>query len=380
MSKPLTVPVDLGERSYDILTGAGLLPRAGDLIAPFIPARRTVIVTDETVYGLHGQTLADSLTAAGITHSFIIRPAGEAQKSFETLQIVLDGFFEAGLSRKDVVIAFGGGVIGDLTGFAASVFKRGCDFIQIPTTLLAQVDSSVGGKTAINNKYGKNLVGAFHQPKLVLADIDVLRTLAPRELKAGYAEVVKYGLLGDQKFFDWLEVNAAGVLALDETITAEAIATSCKTKARIVSEDEFEGGRRALLNLGHTFGHALELEAGYDGDLLHGEAVSIGMAMAFEFSHAQGLCTAQDVTRLDAHMAALNMPQIKDVAHLFHDPDKLLAHMGQDKKNEGAHLTLILARRIGESFIDKRANRAAVGAYLASTANKLEIKRQGHVG
>ena len=380
MSSHLKVPVNLGERSYDILTGAGLLPRAGELIAPFIPAHRTVIVTDETVYSLHGQPLSDSLTAAGITHDFIIRPAGEAQKSFETLQIVLDGFFDAGLGRKDVVIAFGGGVIGDLTGFAASVFKRGCDFIQIPTTLLAQVDSSVGGKTAINNKYGKNLVGAFHQPKLVLADIDVLRTLPPRELKAGYAEVVKYGLLGDSDFFDWLEVNAAGVLALDEKATTEAIATSCKTKARIVSEDELENGRRALLNLGHTFGHALELEAGYDGDLLHGEAVSIGMAMAFEFSQAQGLCTQQDVTRVDAHMAAIKMPQIKDVAHLFKDPGKLLTHMGQDKKNEGAHLTLILARKIGESFVDKRADRKAVSNYLKSVSERLDAKRGSHVG
>jgi len=289
---------------------------------------------------------------------------------------VLDGFFEAGLTRSDVVIAFGGGVIGDLTGFAASVFKRGCGFIQIPTTLLAQVDSSVGGKTAINNKYGKNLVGAFHQPKqLVLADIDVLKTLAPRELKAGYAEVVKYGLLGDADFFNWLEVNAAGVLALDEKVTAQAIATSCKTKARIVSEDEFESGKRALLNLGHTFGHALELEAGYDGDLLHGEAVSIGMIMAFEFSHAQGLCSQQDATRMAAHMAAIDMPIIKDAAHLFKNPQKLLAHMGQDKKNEGDHLTLILARAIGDSFVDKRADSKAVGAYLAVVA-----KRLAHVG
>jgi len=351
------------------------LARAGELTAPFLPSKRTVIVTDETVYGLHGQALSDSLTAANIKHSFVIRPAGEAQKSFETLQIVLDGFFEAGLTRKDVVIAFGGGVIGDLTGFAASIFKRGCDFIQIPTTLLAQVDSSVGGKTAINNQYGKNLVGAFHQPKLVLADIDVLRTLKPRELKAGYAEVVKYGLLGDREFFDWLDINAANILALDEAVTTKAIATSCQTKARIVSEDEFENGRRALLNLGHTFGHALELEAGYDGDLLHGEAVSIGMIMAFEFSQTQNLCSADDVERVKAHMTKLSMPQIKDVKPLFKDPQKLLAHMGQDKKNEGSNLTLILARTIGESFVDKKANRDAVYDYLLSVS-----KRLGHVG
>jgi len=375
MSDVLTVPVDLGERSYDILAGSGLLTRAGDIIAPLLSAKRTVIVTDETVHGLHGQALSDSLTAAGITHRFIIRPAGEAQKSFETLQTVLDGFFEAGLSRSDVVIAFGGGVIGDLTGFAASIFKRGCSFIQIPTTLLAQVDSSVGGKTAINNRFGKNLVGAFHQPRLVLADIDVLKTLPPRELKAGYAEIVKYGLLGDLDFFDWLEINGADVLALDPKTTAQAIASSCQAKAKIVAEDEYEAGRRALLNLGHTFGHALELEAGYDGDLLHGEAVSIGMIMAFEFSHADGLCPKQDVIRMEAHMKTMNMPLIHDVERLFKDPAKLLAHMGQDKKNEGDHLTLILARKIGESFVEKRANRKAVGDYLSALS-----KRLGHVG
>ena len=375
MSAPLKVPVDLGERSYDILTGAGLLAHAGELITPLLPAKRTVIVTDQTVHDLHGSALSHSLTRAGISYSFIIRPPGEAQKSFETLQHVLDGFFKAGLTRRDVVIAFGGGVIGDLTGFAASIFKRGCDFIQIPTTLLAQVDSSVGGKTAINNSFGKNLVGAFHQPKLVLADIDVLRTLPPRELKAGYAEIVKYGLLGDAAFFGWLERNGEKVLDLDTDATAEAIAISCRTKARIVSEDEFENGRRALLNLGHTFGHALELEAGYDGDLLHGEAVSIGMAMAFEFSHAQGLCTQQDVRRIDAHMKALSMPQLAHARPLFKTPETLLTHMGQDKKNEGEHLTLILARGIGESFVDKRADRKAVGEYLKSVS-----KRLSHVG
>ena len=261
MTQAMTVTVDLGDRTYDILTGVGLLIKAGALIRPLLPTPRTVIVTDETVFTLHGQTLKASLDEAGITYKFVILPPGEAQKSYKTLEIVLDAFFDAGLTRKDVVVAFGGGVIGDLTGFAASVFKRGCSFIQIPTTLLAQVDSSVGGKTAINNRFGKNLVGAFHQPKLVLADIDVLKTLPQRDLKSGYAEVVKYGLLGDREFFDWLEYNGQKVLDLDPKATAEAIATSCKTKARIVSEDEFESGKRALLNLGHTFGHALELEA-----------------------------------------------------------------------------------------------------------------------
>lgn len=375
MSDILTVRVALGERSYDILAGPGLLSRAGDIIAPLLPAKRTVIVTDETVHSLHAATLSKSLRAAGIDHSFIIRPPGEAQKSFETLQMVLDGFFEAGLSRKDTVIAFGGGVIGDLTGFAASIFKRGCGFIQIPTTLLAQVDSSVGGKTAINNRYGKNLIGAFYQPRLVLADIDVLKTLPARELKAGYAEIVKYGLLGDREFFDWLTINGGDVLALKTGPTSQAIATSCRAKARIVAEDEYEAGRRALLNLGHTFAHALEVESGYDGDLLHGEAVSIGMMMAFEFSAAQKLCSPEDLAQIKAHMSALNMPRCEDVPALFKDPEALLAHMGQDKKNEGAHLTLILAYKIGDSFVEKRADKTAVHSYLLSVS-----KRLGYVG
>jgi len=375
MSDILTVPVALGTRSYDILTGPGLLARAGEIIAPLLPAKRSIIVTDETVHKLHGKVLSESLTAAGIAHSFIIRPPGESQKSFKTLETVLDGFFEAKLSRHDFVIAFGGGVIGDLTGFAASVFKRGCGFIQIPTTLLAQVDSSVGGKTAINNRFGKNLVGAFYQPRLVIADVDVLETLPPRELKAGYAEIVKYGLLGDSDFFNWLDINGQNVLALDRSVAAQAIATSCQTKSRIVAEDEFETGRRALLNLGHTFAHALELEAGYDGNLLHGEAVSMGMVMAFEFSHSQGLCTQDDVSRIRQHMKALEMPSYEDAAHLFKHPSKLLAHMAQDKKNEGAALTLILVRRIGDSFIETRADKAAVLDYLSLLSQRL-----GHVG
>ena len=375
MTETKTVTVDLGDRSYNIYTGSGLLETAGTLIAPLLPTPRTVIVTDETVFGLHGKTLTNSLDNANISYKLVILPPGEAQKSFNTLEAVLDALCEAELTRKDVIIAFGGGVIGDLTGFAASIFKRGCEFIQIPTTLLAQVDSSVGGKTAINNQFGKNLIGAFHQPKLVLADIDVLKTLPERDLKSGYAEVVKYGLLGDRDFFNWLEVNGQKVLDLEPAATAEAIATSCKTKARIVSEDEFESGKRALLNLGHTFGHALELEAGYDGDLRHGEAVSIGMTMAFEFSQSLGLCPAQDVIRMGQHMTALGMPQAEDATHLFKDPQTLLAHMAQDKKNEGQNLTLILAREIGDSFVEKQADRAAVGTYLDALS-----KRLGHVG
>jgi len=271
----------------------------------------------------------------------------------------------AGFNRSDLVIAFGGGVIGDLAGFTASIFKRGMPFIQVPTTLLAQVDSSVGGKTAINNKFGKNLIGAFYQPRAVITDTDLLSTLPARELKAGYAEVLKYGLLGDAVFFGELEAGlGVDILALKPEALSRAIYVSCKTKAKIVAQDEREGGVRALLNLGHTFGHALELEAGYDGDLLHGEAVSAGMEMAFHFAAAQGLCPQVDAERVSAHLAATAMPRISDMGHLFTDPSALLRHMGQDKKNEGEHLTLILPRAIGDTYIEARADKGAVLGFL----------------
>jgi len=348
-----TVSVDLGPRGYDIVIGEDLLPKAGDYLTPHLKAKRVAIVTDENVYGLHGKTLEAALSDYE-TH-MIICPAGENQKSFDGLQAVLNALFKAGFDRNDTVVAFGGGVIGDLTGFAASVFKRGCQFIQIPTTLLSQVDSSVGGKTAINNEYGKNLIGAFYQPKLVLADTSVLKTLPERELKAGYAEVVKYGLLGDSGFFNWLDENGQDVLDLKTDAIAQAVAVSCETKARIVAADERERGERALLNLGHTFAHALEIEAGYSGNLLHGEAVSAGMEMAFEFSAAQGLCAAEDAAKVKAHFKKLGLTSIHDVATLLKDAGTLLAHMDQDKKNEGGALTLILARAIGEAFVQKAA-------------------------
>ena len=356
------VSVDLGPRSYDIIIGENLLADAGKLLSPHLKAKRVAIITDENVYGLHGNVLEAALSDFE-TH-MIVRPAGESQKSFDGLQAVLDALFKAGFDRNDTVIAFGGGVIGDLTGFAASVFKRGCQFIQIPTTLLSQVDSSVGGKTAINNQYGKNLIGAFYQPKLVLADTSVLKTLPERELKAGYAEVVKYGLLGDRGFFDWLDENGQDVLALKAGAIAQAVAVSCETKARIVASDERERGERALLNLGHTFAHALEIEAGYSGDLLHGEAVSAGMEMAFELSAAQKLCAPEDATKVKSHFSKLGLTSINDVASLLGDPHKLLSHMDQDKKNEGGALTLILARAIGEAFVQKAAPRDAVLDYL----------------
>jgi len=358
----ITVSVDLKPRSYDIIIGDDLLPKAGNYIKSQLKAKRVAIVTDENVYGLHGKALEAALSDLE-TH-MIIRPPGENQKSFDGLQAVLGALFEAGFDRNDTVIAFGGGVIGDLTGFAASVFKRGCQFIQIPTTLLSQVDSSVGGKTAINNKYGKNLIGAFYQPKLVLADTSVLKTLPDRELKAGYAEVVKYGLLGDSDFYEWLDANGQDVLALKPDAIAQAVAISCKTKARIVAADEHERGERALLNLGHTFAHALEIEAGYSGDLLHGEAVSAGMEMAFEFSAAQGLCAHKEAAKVKSHFSKLGLTSIKDVGALLKDAGKLLAHMDQDKKNEGGALTLILARAIGDAFVQKAAPREAVLNYL----------------
>ena len=357
-----TVSVDLGPRSYDIVIGEDIITKTHQYLKPHLKAKRVAIVTDETVHSLHGRTLETAL--AGLETHLIIRPPGENQKSFDGLQAVLDGLFQAGFDRNDTVIAFGGGVIGDLTGFAASVFKRGCQFIQIPTTLLSQVDSSVGGKTAINNEYGKNLIGAFYQPKLVLADTSVLKTLPARELKAGYAEVVKYGLLGDSGFFNWLEENGQNALDLNPEAIAYAIAVSCETKARIVAADERERGERALLNLGHSFAHALEIEAGYSGDLLHGEAVSAGMEMAFDFSAAQGLCSPVDAAKVKSHFNKLGLTSINDIASLLSNANTLLAHMDQDKKNEGGALTLILARAIGDAFVQKSAPRQAVLNYL----------------
>lgn len=362
----MKVPVDLGDRSYDIVIGADLIACAGEIIAPHLSGGKAVVLTDENVHSLYGPAFEASLKKADIDVTMIVRPAGEQEKCFTSLQEILDRMFDAGLSRKDCLIALGGGVIGDLGGFAASVFKRGCQFIQVPTTLLAQVDSSVGGKTAINVPHGKNLVGAFYQPSLVVSDSSVLATLPEREIKAGYAEVLKYGLLGDAEFFRWLEGNGADVLALRSEALHHAVAVSCRTKARIVSEDEREQGRRALLNLGHTFGHALELEAGYGARLLHGEAVSAGMEMAFEFSAMQGLCSGEDVLRLQNHLDTAGMTRPKHLRDLMKDNAKLLSHMDQDKKNESGKLTLILARSIGDAFVEKNADRAAVGDYLGT--------------
>lgn len=361
------VTVDLGERSYDIIIGSGELSRLSGRLKAITTSNRVAVVTDENVHALHGAAIADALSDFR-TH-MIVRPAGEAQKSMAGLDGVLDSLFRAGFDRSDTVLAFGGGVMGDLSGFAASIYKRGANFVQVPTTLLAQVDSSVGGKTAINNSYGKNLVGAFHQPRLVLIDTDLLSTLPDRQVKAGYAEVVKYGLIDRPEFFETLDGGhnaglGARVLALEPDALRTAISISCTAKADVVAQDEREGGRRALLNLGHTFAHALELTAGYDGDLLHGEAVSAGMDMAFEFSARLGLCSPEDAARVHDHLARLGMPTRANMGRFLTDPDGLLGHMRQDKKNEGGRITLILARAIGQSFIEKSVSAADLLSYL----------------
>ena len=361
-----TVRVGLGARAYDIHIGAGLIANAGDHIAPLLPRRKTVIVTDEHVAALHGQALTAALARDGIAAEMITLPAGEATKRFEILESLTEQLLALGVERKDAIIALGGGVIGDITGFAASILRRGCRFIQIPTSLLAQVDSSVGGKTAINAKAGKNLIGAFHQPALVLADTDVLHTLPERELKAGYAEIVKYGALGDFDFFEWLEENGTALLTGDDNLRREAVTRSVSAKARIVEEDETEGGVRALLNLGHTFGHALEAATGYSSTLLHGEGVAIGMAMALRFSAEEGLCPGQDAARLEAHLTTCGMlPDITTLAGVREaGPEGLLKLMYQDKKVEDGKLTLILARRLGDAFIARDVEPDKVTRFL----------------
>lgn len=357
--------VGLGERSYPVRIGAGLIDRAGEAIAPLLTRRRTAVVSDETVWNLHGARLTAALEQSGIAAFPVIVAPGEQTKSFEGLAEVTDRLLALELDRGDVVTAFGGGVVGDLAGFAAAIYKRGIGFVQIPTTLLAQVDSSVGGKTAIDTPRGKNLVGAFHQPRLVLADLDVLATLPKREMGAGYAEVIKYGLLGDFRFFEWLEVNARAVLAREPAALAQAVARSIEMKAEIVAEDETEQGRRALLNLGHTFGHALEAETGYGAALLHGEAVAAGMALAFRFSADQGLCESQEARRATAAIAAAGLPTtLAEVAGHPFDAQRLVSHMAQDKKAQDGKLTFILARGLGDAFVAKDVAAGAVTAFL----------------
>ena len=360
-----TVEVGLGDRAYRVLIGGGLLDAAGEHIAPLLKRGRVAVVSDETVWALHGARLTEGLGRAGVTAIPILVPPGEGSKSFDMLARLSDDLLALSLDRGDMIVAFGGGVVGDLAGFAAAIYKRGIDFVQIPTTLLAQVDSSVGGKTAIDTARGKNLIGAFHQPRLVLADLDVLSTLTDREMRAGYAEVLKYGLLGDFDFFQWLEINAAQVLAREPEALARAVARSVEMKAQIVAEDERESGRRALLNLGHTFGHALEAETGYGHELLHGEGVAIGMAQAFRFSARQGLCPQQDAERAQTAIATAGLPtQMRQAPGGPFSVQALLSHMAQDKKAEGGRLTFILARALGEAFVAKEVEAAAVRDFL----------------
>ncbi|MDZ4736090.1 MAG: 3-dehydroquinate synthase [Rhodospirillaceae bacterium] len=359
------VPIALGTRSYDIVIGPGLLTNAGAELRNVLARPRVFIVSDEVVAALHLATLEHALDESSIAHQAHLVPAGEASKSFATIEVLLDAMLAARVERSTTAIALGGGVVGDLTGFAAAIMLRGIDFVQMPTTLLSQVDSSVGGKTGINTGRGKNLVGAFHQPRLVLADSDVLATLPPREMRAGYAEIVKVGLIGDATFFAWLEANGRAVLARDPAALTEAIATACRAKASIVAEDEREAGRRALLNLGHTFGHALEAESGYGGTLLHGEAVSIGMVMAFRLSAALGYCPPADVARVARHLTTLGLPTVLPATDGARwDSHRLLAHMHQDKKMRDGRLTFVLARGIGDAFLANDVPMEAVAAIL----------------
>lgn len=369
MSALETVRVNLGPRSYDIIIGDGVLADAGKYCAPIIGAGKAAIITDDTVGPLYGKALTNTLMQAGVDCVTLTLPAGEQTKSFAQLQDMLEKLLDAGFERNDTLIALGGGVIGDLTGFAASTLKRGCKFIQIPTTLLAQVDSSVGGKTAINTPQGKNLIGAFYQPKLVLIDMAALSTLPLRHLKAGYAEVVKYGLLGSEDFFGWLEANGSKVLKRQPDALCRAIAISCRMKADIVATDEREHGQRALLNLGHSFGHAFEALAEYQPDLLHGEAVAAGMAMAFDYSRALGLCSGQDAARVKAHFGALGLVDWAALPERIKTQrSKLLAAMMQDKKNEAGAITLILSRGIGRAFVSKGEDAQKLNSFLLAYA------------
>jgi 3-dehydroquinate synthase len=349
-----TIHVALGDRSYDVLIESGLLDRAGELLAPYARGRRPVLVSDETVWALQGGRLKLDVQP-------ILLPPGEGSKTWAALEALLDRLVAHGVARGDAIIAFGGGVIGDLTGFAAAILKRGCLWVQIPTTLLAQVDSSVGGKTGINSAAGKNMVGAFHQPSLVLIDPLCLDTLPPRELRAGYAEVVKYGLLGDAAFFAWYEANGRKLLDGDPAAREHAIATCVAAKAAIIAADERETtGRRALLNFGHTFAHALEAETGCSDTLLHGEAVALGLVLAFRLSAQRGLCSEADADRVAAHLESVGLPTRLEIG----TGASLTAHMARDKKARDGRVPLILARGIGQAFIDDTVSLDEVADFL----------------
>ena len=349
---PAALTVDLGERSYDILVGDGLLAGAGKLIAPGLAEPRAVVITDENVEKHCLGTLEKSLDESGIDHQSIVLEAGEQTKDFAHVEALWGQLLDHRVERTTTLIALGGGVVGDITGFAAAVTLRGMDFIQIPTTLLAQVDSSVGGKTGINTPQGKNLIGAFHQPRLVLADIGALASLPPREMRAGYAEEVKHGLIANADFFAWLEANGPAVIEGDPEACRHAVLTSCRAKASIVQADETEKGSRALLNLGHTFGHALEAQTGYSNALNHGEAVAIGLGLAFDLSVRMGLCPGEDRDRLRGHLAAVGLPvRLNGLTDGGWSGAGLIDLMGQDKKVRSGAMTFVLLRGIGQAFI-----------------------------
>ncbi len=363
--KSLTkVFVDLGPRAYDILIGHALIEQAGTRLAEMFPQCRFGIITDSEVEQAQLPRLVTALEGAGLEHTIISVPHGEATKCYDRLSEVVDAILEARLERGDIILALGGGVIGDLAGFAAAITRRGMAFVQIPTSLLAQVDSSVGGKTGINSKYGKNLVGAFHQPKLVLADLGVFETLPQRQFASGFAEVVKYGLIDDEDFFFWLEENLSEILS-GGPARAEAIARSCQAKARFVIADEFEGGVRALLNLGHTFGHALEAATDYSDRLLHGEGVAIGMMLAHRFSARMGLAPSQDITRIERHLQNAGLPTtLSDIPGELASTDKLMHHITQDKKVTRGRLNFILTRGIGKAFIANDVEPGEIATFL----------------
>ncbi|MFP4304155.1 MAG: 3-dehydroquinate synthase [Rhodosalinus sp.] len=360
-----TLRVELGARGYDIRIGAGLLARAGAEIAPLLARPRVWVVADRAVAARHWATLESGLAAEGIAARRFDLPPGETTKSWDRLREVVEWLLAERVERRDLVLALGGGVIGDLVGFAAAILRRGVRFVQLPTTLLAQVDSSVGGKTGINSPQGKNLIGAFHQPSLVLADIAALETLPRRDLLAGYAEVAKYGLLGDADFFEWLEEHGAAIAGGDLAARIEAVRRSCAMKAAIVARDETEQGERALLNLGHTFGHALEAATGYSDRLLHGEGVSAGCALAFELSARLGLCAQEEPSRVRAHFRAMGLvTDLADIPGPLPDTQGLIALMAQDKKVLDGRLRFILARGIGQAFVAKDVPEAPLRAVL----------------
>ena len=362
-----SITVGLGERAYEVVIAPGLLEEAGGRIAALRPGARVAVVADPAVNALHGAPLLASLTCAGLDIRLMEVGPGEASKSFAGLAQLCDNLLDLNLDRTDLVVAFGGGVVGDLAGFAAAIYKRGIDFIQLPTTLLAQVDSSVGGKTAIDTARGKNLVGAFHQPILVLADLDLLATLPSREVACGYAEILKYAVMGDVGFFAWLETQGREVLALERGAICQAVRRSVEMKAQIVAGDEREVGARALLNFGHTFAHALEAETGFSEALKHGEAVGLGCALAFRFSARLGLCRYEDAARVCAVVAAAGLPtRLEELAGHSFSSHALIGHMARDKKARSGGLTFILARGIGEAFVADHVDLDLLNGFLIS--------------